>query len=82
MSVSPPSANGREVNLMSENEAEQSCPACGDGGYRDYMMDSFTTQAVPVRVAVCENRDCRVREFYIVVSGVNVETEAHPEGGS
>jgi len=68
---------------MSENEGEQSCPTCGDGGYRDYMMDSFTTQAVPVRVAVCENRDCRVREFYIPVSNrCNVETVAQSEGGS
>jgi len=68
---------------MSENEAEQSCPACGDLGYRDYMVDSFTTQAIPVRVVVCENRDCRVREFYIPVSDeCNVETGAHPEGGS
>lgn len=45
---------------------EQSCPACDDEGFRDYMVDKFAPDSgVSVTTAVCENRDCRVREFYV-----------------
>lgn len=55
------------------------CPACGDDGYRDYMVDEFTESGVSVRLAVCENRNCRVREFYVPVAEPhNVSTDAQP----
>lgn len=55
----------------------QECPNCGDGGFRDYMADEFTDGEINVRIAICENRDCRVREFYIPIEEpVNTTSEA------
>lgn len=46
--------------------AETDCPSCGDDGFRDYMIDEFTDDdGVSVTIAICENRDCRVRDFYV-----------------
>jgi hypothetical protein len=31
----------------------------------DYMIDEFSETPVDARTAICENRDCRVRDFYV-----------------
>lgn len=56
--------------MMNDADTEKrgtSCPGCGDDGFRDYMIDEFTDGdgGVSVTTAICENHDCRVRDFYV-----------------
>jgi hypothetical protein len=44
---------------------DRSCPGCGDDGMYDHMIDEFSETPVDARTAICENRDCRVRDFYV-----------------
>jgi len=40
------------------------CPSCGEVGHIDGRMVERTDQRLPVAIYLCDNIDCRVREFF------------------
>lgn len=56
------------MSSEADDETIDTCPGCGDRGYRDEMINEMHPDREPsVKTAVCENRDCRVGEFYIIL---------------